>query len=213
MLCLFRRDVIFMIHRLAESIAYFYGKKVDYSKDEIEVCTYGLELMISDAIVMVLAMIISLITKTFISTVLLLTTFILLRHQAGGFHASSHFKCNIIFFVAYIMALFVIKLVPDESITYLVIILGALGVISIFMYAPVEHPNRPVSCKKKQKFRIKGIIYVIIFYAISVMSAILFRSIQRYSVGIGLGIFYAGISVVAEIKRQHLLRVSVQRNN
>jgi accessory gene regulator B len=45
-----------------------------------------------------------------------------------------------------------------------------------------------------------------------VMAAILFRNIQRYSVGIGLGIFYAGISVVAEIKRKYLLK-AVQQND
>lgn len=197
-----------MIHRLSESIASFYGKKADYSDEKIEVCTYGLEIIISDLIVFSIAILMSIITKTFIDTVLLLGTFILLRHQLGGFHASSHLRCNIIFFIAYILAIAAIKYVPTETIKYLVIIVGVLSEIIAFIYAPVEHPNRPVSERKKVKFKKKGMILLTLFWMISIVLTVLFSGIERYALSIILGIFYLSVSIVSEFYRQYYRNLS-----
>lgn len=192
-----------MIHRLAESIAYFYGKNANYSNDKIEVCTYGLELIISDLIVFLIAILVSIITKTFIDTILLLGTFILLRHQLGGFHASSHFRCNIIFFIAYILAVIAIKYIPPEIIKYLVIIIGVFSEVIAFIYAPVEHPNRPISERKKVKFKKIGVILLSLFWIVSIALTILFSGIESYALSIILGIFYVSISIVSEFYRQY----------
>lgn len=186
-----------MIHRLSESIAYFYGKKAHYSKDKIEVCIYGLELIISDVIVMIIAILMSVITKTFIYTVLLLLVFVLLRHQAGGFHASSHFRCNALFFAAYIVSLLLIKLIPVTLMKYIAIIMSVISLVEIFLYAPAEHPNRPVSKKKKKKFRVRSIVMTTVF-AILVIILSIHEITSIYGLGIALGIFFVGLSIMAE---------------
>lgn len=200
-----------MIHRLSESIAYFYGEKVNYSKDKIEVCAYGLEIIISDVIVLFIAILISLLTKTFIHTIILLAVFVLLRHQVGGFHASSHFRCNMIFFVAYISAIGLIKGVPNDTIEYLVMCFGIVGVLAILKYAPVGHPNKPVSKKRKEKFRKTGIIMVIIFFVLSILLVAFFSDMERYALSITFGIFYAGMSIIAEIYKRHLNKLTANQ--
>lgn len=192
-----------MIHRLSESIAYFYGKQANYSDNKIEVCTYGLEIIISDLIVFSIAILMSIITKTFIATILLLGTFILLRHQLGGFHASSHLRCNTIFFIAYILAIIAIKYIPIGIIIYLTIIIGAFSEIIASRYAPVEHPNKPVPERKKIKFKKTGIILLSLFWAIAIAIVILFPKFAIYALSIILGIFYVSVSIVSEFYRQY----------
>lgn len=192
-----------MIHRLSESIAYFYGKKTDYTAQQIEVCIYGLELIISDFIVLSVAIAASIIIRTFIHTILLLGVFILLRHQLGGFHASSHFRCNMIFFAAYILAMIAIKYVPNEFIKYLIIPVGIFCELTALKYAPVEHPNRPVSKRKKKKFKRTGIILLTLFWIAAIVLTTLFTAIEKYALSIILGMFYVSISVVAEFYKQY----------
>ncbi len=189
-----------MIHRLAESIAYFYGKKANYSKDKIEVCVYGLELLISDTIVITITMILSIITNTFFYTILLLSVFIFLRCQSGGFHASSHFRCNVLFFAAYIVSLLLVKFISVSIMKYVAIIMSVISLIEIFLYAPIEHPNKPISKKKKEKFKVRSIVATIAFtFFVIVLSA--WETTSIYSLGISLGIFFVGLSIMAETKK------------
>lgn len=169
-----------MIHRLAESIAFFYSKKASYTSDEIEVCTYGLELIISDIIVV----------------------FITLRHRAGGFHASSHMRCNIIYFIAYTCFLAGIKYIPDDIVKYIVIAICILGFLSIYQYAPVAHPNKPVSVLKKNKFRKQSIILEVLFASGAIILLFVFSNMEKYALSIVGGIMYTALAVMIEAIKQ-----------
>lgn len=190
-----------MIHRLSESIASFYGKKADYSDDKIEVCVYGLELIISDIISVIVVMVAAILTKTVIYTVILLAVFISLRHQAGGFHASSHAKCNMLFFAGYILSVLLVKLISIHMIKYFVIAISTISFVEIFIYAPVSHPNKPVSKNKKKKFRINSLIITSILSIVSIILSIQEKT-SKYGLGIALGIFFVGLSVMAETMKQ-----------
>lgn len=191
-----------MIHNLAESIAFFYGKKVNYSKDDIDICVYGLEILISDLVVLVISLLIALAMKTIGYTVVLLLVFISLRHQMGGFHASSHFKCNLIFFAAYFAALLGIKTIPYEAVSYVIYILILLSNIVTLKFAPVEHPNRPISKDEKIKFRKRSIVLVLVYSILAIILKMKVIHMEMLALSIAIGVFYVALSVVAEkIKR------------
>ena len=191
-----------MIHRLAESIAFFYSKNASYTSDEIEVCTYGLELIISDIIVVFITIIVSLMTDTILYTLLLLVVFITLRHRAGGFHASSHMRCNIIYFIAYTCFLAGIKYIPDDIVKYIVIAICILGFLSIYQYAPVAHPNKPVSVLKKNKFRKQSIILEVLFASGAIILLFVFSNMEKYALSIVGGIMYTALAVMIEAIKQ-----------
>ena len=72
-------------------------------------------------------------------------------------------RCNIIYFIAYTCFLAGIKYIPDDIVKYIVIAICILGFLSIYQYAPVAHPNKPVSVLKKNKFRKQSIILEVLF--------------------------------------------------
>ena len=188
-----------MIHRASESMAFFFGEKNRLSQEQVEVCAYGLEVLLSDCIVLSITLFIALVVNALIYTVLLLSTFILLRSQTGGFHASSHLRCNSIYFIAYILAIITIKYMPDSAIVYSVLVLGLVALLAVLRYSPLEHPNKPVSSKKKVKYRKTSIIFAVVFYALSVLLSMLPFTIERYVLSITMGMFYVGISIFAEV--------------
>lgn len=192
-----------MIHEISECIVKFYGAKVGYSQDEMDVCEYGMELVISDIIAIMIVAISSIFTRTILYTLILLMTFIILRHQAGGFHASTHTKCNILFFGGYILSMLLIKLTSTQVLKCLIIAMNIISFIAIIIYAPVSHPNRPVSNKKKKKFRMKSIILTSILTIVSVVLSV-YEQTDRYGLCITLGIFFVGLSVMAETIKQSI---------
>lgn len=190
-----------MIHGLSKNIAEFYGDKEGYTQDKIEVCTYGLELIISDIIAIFIVMIAAVFTNTVLYTITLLLVFASIRLQAGGFHASSHLKCNLLFFAAYAVSVLLVKFIPINITKYLISIMNVISIIEIIMYAPVAHPNKPVSKTKKKKCRYRSLIMVVIFSMVSIALLFNVRTIQ-YATAIAVGIFFVGLSIVAETLKQ-----------
>lgn len=196
-----------MIHKISQDIAELYGSKVGYTKDEIEVCTYGMELVISDAIAIIALMIAAIIMNMVAYTLILLLSFIVLRHQAGGFHASSHMRCNILFFGGYAVSIALAAFVPIHIIRFLIYAFDIVSIAGIIRYAPAEHPNRHVSKTKKKKFRRNSLIITCILTAISVLQSV-YDIAVFYGLGVALGMFFVGLSVMAETIKQSKQSVS-----
>ena len=185
-----------MIRGLSKNIAEFYGDKEGYTQDKIEVCTYGLELIISDIIAIFIVMIAAVFTNTVLYTITLLLVFASIRLQAGGFHASSHLKCNLLFFAAYAVSVLLVKFIPINITKYLII-------IEIIVYAPVAHPNKPVSKKKKKKkkCRYRSLIMAIVFSVASIILSVCLP-MSQYAIAIALGLFWVGLSIMSETLKQ-----------
>ncbi len=190
-----------MIHGLSKNIAEFYGDKEGYTQDKIEVCTYGLELIISDIIAIFIVMIAAVFTNTVLYTITLLLVFASIRLQAGGFHAPSHLKCNLLFFAAYAVSVLLVKFIPINITKYLISIMNVISIIEIIMYAPVAHPNKPVSKKKKKKCRYRSLIMAIVFSVASIILS-LCLPMSQYAIAIALGLFWVGLSIMSETLKQ-----------
>lgn len=82
-----------MIAKLAKSTAYFFVEKQVVKKEDEEVYAYGMELLYSSILNIVLAVIIAVATNTVFPTLAFLITFIILRQYIGGYHAKTHLGC------------------------------------------------------------------------------------------------------------------------
>lgn len=190
-----------MIHNIARNMAFFLGEKAGYTKEKIDVCTYGIELILSDIIVILITIIAAIVLHIRLYTLLMLTTFVTLRHRAGGFHASSHLKCNVLYFVAYACFVIGIKYIPDNIAGYTGLLICILGVVDIIKYAPIEHPNKPISAVKKVVFRRQSIIFAITFLFAAILLKIV--NADKFVLSIAFGVGYTALSIVAEmIKRK-----------
>jgi len=142
-----------MITKLAKSTACFFSANSLIKKEDEEVYIYGMELLLSTVFNLVIAVFIALATDTVIPCIIQFSAFVTLRVKAGGYHAETHWCCMLIF--ALIQSLFVlaVKIINTETMFVSIPFMLIISSILIFKYAPLEHPNKPLSDKKKKRLR------------------------------------------------------------
>lgn len=154
-----------MTHHLAKYIAqFFYSKNIIAEKD-IDSYAYGFELILISAINWGVVFVLMLITQTFIETMLYVAVFITLRHHAGGYHADTHLKCFILSLGAYSCLLLLLNVTSPAASAAITLLCLLFSLPTIFVLAPIEHVNHPVSESALKKHRtisllISGVVTV-----------------------------------------------------
>lgn len=187
-----------MIAKLAKSTAYFFVEKQVVKKEDEEVYAYGMELLYSSIFNTALAAIIAIITNTVYPTAAFVITFIVIRQYIGGYHAKTHLGCMLI--LAAVLCCFAVlsRYIPTEC--EILISMPAIG-LSMFLilkFAPVEHPNKPLSCKEKSRLRKSGIISVFTVFVLVLILSV-FTLTRRYGMYISLGQLTASTAMLCEI--------------
>lgn len=187
-----------MIAKLAKSTAYFFVKKQVVKKEDEEVYAYGMELLYSSILNIVLAVMIAIATNTVFSTAAFLITFIIIRQYIGGYHAKTHFGCMLILAVVLGGFSVLTECIPKQFEIWISVISIIMSIILIFRFAPVEHPNKPLSVNEKVRLRKRGLISAFIV-SMFIFVMIVFTVTRRYGMYISLGQFTASTAMLCEI--------------
>ncbi|MCC8042433.1 MAG: accessory gene regulator B family protein [Oscillospiraceae bacterium] len=187
-----------MLSRFAKSTVHFFVKRNIIESEDEEVYAYGTELLYSAVLNILLAIIISIITNTFYPTFLFMLSFVVIRQYIGGYHAETHIGCMSILGVLLIVFSQFIRFVPSEAVILISMILTAISVAFTIMFAPVEHPNKPLSKKEKNNLRKRGIIAVIVI-AILIIVLSMSEITKRCGMYITLGMFTASIAMLCQV--------------
>ncbi len=190
-----------MIAKLAKSTAHFFYEKNIVKKEDEEVYAYGMELLYSSIFNILLAVVISAATNTFLPITIFIVTFIILRQYIGGYHAETHFGCISIFAVVLIIFSLLAKYTPVNFEIPISIIITSISVLLVILFAPVEHPNKPLSNNDKIRLR-KNSILCIFIISIIIISMNTFAITRRYGMYISIGIFVSSMAMLCEILKE-----------
>ncbi|WP_313342675.1 accessory gene regulator B family protein [Sedimentibacter sp.] len=149
-----------MIKKLSALLSEEISLKLNSSDDDKEIYAYSFEvilsLLINICILTVVAFIIEKIAELIIFTIF----FSGLRVYAGGYHAKTHIEC--------FSVTLIIFLISALSNTYLIAygeIILAVGIlfsiIMVFLLAPTENENKPLSKNERKKYKVISRIIVI----------------------------------------------------
>lgn len=120
--------------------------KMDVIKDEIDIYKYGFAMLISYSISVCIVICISLLTNTFIYSLIYIISFDKLRSYGGGYHANSYFSCISLFVILYI-----VYIIMFSNISFIpLVILATFFLFLLKEKFPIEHPNKKISDKEKQ---------------------------------------------------------------
>ena len=148
----------------------------------------------------IIALILAIISGAVLQCICYLAVFVLLRKSAGGFHAKTHFGCCIL---AAVLSLFImfIKFVPSEVYGIVAVIAVAFSVVIILIFAPLEHENKPINDRDKNRLRKTSVIYAVLF---DLLILVLFiAKLKMIMVCVALGMFTAsGSMLVAVIEKK-----------
>ncbi len=175
-----------MITGLAKSTACFFVKNGLVDKEDEEVYAYGMEILLSAITNAVTALLIAVLTDTFFPCLLFLVSFVTMRIYAGGYHADTHLRCVITLIAAQSVFIFIIKTISIDALTWCIPIFMAVSIPVMIIFAPVEHPNKPLSEKLKHKLRKKALISMTIWLTAALVFVIAGNIIIGFSLSSGL---------------------------
>lgn len=137
----------------------------DVDESEKEITNFGISMMITTSISLIVAVVIAALFGMLPTGILLLASIIVLRQYAGGYHSKSQRVCAIISCLIYSACLLFIKHSLINGVIQLVLCVAAILVI--FFIAPVDNANNELSISEKKhlgkKVRISLSLEVLVF--------------------------------------------------
>ena len=142
-----------MFARCAKRFTTYFVKNGIILEDDKEIYEYGFEVIISSIFSIVLSMIIGIIANRFIDTIVFLLIYCSLRREAGGFHASTHFRCTISFVFILCLTLYITSISEVLEVVINFAPLLVVCFIVFLIFSPVE--NGEVKFNRKVKNHMK----------------------------------------------------------
>lgn len=148
-----------MLHNLSETIAFFLLSKQCFKKEELDVYVYGMELVLSSAIGILLILVLSLVFSMLWEGLLFLLAFTALRSYTGGYHCYTYLRCNTLYVGTFLVCALLYRWLAPVAPAMWAFTVPSLLVSGwiILKFSPVEHENKPLSAAQKKSCRKKAI--------------------------------------------------------
>lgn len=142
------------------------GTIIDEDK---ELYIYGLFMLISHLMFFIIACIFGLILGCIFESIIFYIAFQFIRRYAGGYHASTETRCEIFSTLSILASIVAIKLSKIYDFQTVLLLITILSAVCIFVFCPLDTPEKPLSDKEFNYFRkVSWIILFVIIVAIIV---------------------------------------------
>ena len=146
-----------MYKHLAESLATLLAANRIIDIERQECYSYGLELFLFKFTLYIIILIISLLTNTFLISLIFTVSYLLLRQYTGGYHCKTAEACMITSIFIYVLMLLLYNVGICNYSVYL-LICNLLSYLVILIRAPIENENNPLKIREIKAYRIISII-------------------------------------------------------
>ncbi|MEF9992530.1 MAG: accessory gene regulator B family protein [Romboutsia sp.] len=154
-----------MFKSYASKITSFLIENKEIDKEDYEVYKYGFEILIAFITNIVIVLIIGLLFNKIFYSIVFLACYCPIRQFAGGYHANNYTNCLLIFILIFILTMNIPLNVDSQIYTLIIFTISTLSCIGIFILAPLEHRNNPLTLSEIKKYKkiskiLAGIVYI-----------------------------------------------------
>lgn len=198
-----------MIQQIASSVSARWISKNIISEEYREVYQYGLELMISSLIGILLISIVGIIFFSIVDSLIFIIVFCLVRSRSGGYHANSYLKCNITTVATFAASALIAYNVSIPELSFSIV--AIVGFIILLLLSPIENEYKPIDKEDRPKHKILSII---LFEGFAIFSFLLFEfySIESKMIISTLTLILAFV-LIGHIKQKNNEREKTNENN
>jgi accessory gene regulator B len=133
------------IHGLAGRVACVFVKRGIIRLEHHDIYTYALETILSEAVNVLVCLVISLLFGCPWEGIIFTVVFASLRKFTGGHHARSHWRCISTFAGIVAAALTLLRIVPQGMYIWIALTASAASLLAVVFWAPVAHEHKPLS--------------------------------------------------------------------
>lgn len=157
-----------MIKKLSKKLSVSLSKSLDGNNEDVEIWTYGLELLLNGTIKFLFIVGLAISFGIFKPTILALITFAIFRHFGGGVHFSTYLRC-LTSGIAIFLTLGKISCLNISIYNYnlLFYVTLFLGILTIIKWVPGDTEIKPIKNKEdRKKQKVKTTIVLILWIII-----------------------------------------------
>lgn len=174
-----------MFKNCADKLSLVLASNKIISYDNFEAYSYGIELFLFKGTFFLIALIISLLTNTFIISAIFIISYTLIREYSGGYHCKTAEMCLLVSIFIYLILLMLCKLNLPQ-IENALFIFSLLSIVPIIIFSPVENINKPLTESEKKKFKVVAIIIGLTLLAAVLLTYFLGINYIFYSISYAL---------------------------
>lgn len=173
------------------------GDILGLSPQKCEIISYGISVIVINAIGLIAILAIGYIVRVFIPTLAMVSMLLVLRPNAGGAHCSSPLSCNIFgcIFIP-IFALWASWLSSCPSVVGYIYIgfSTVISMLGIYLNAPYFTQEKPRAEERSRKLKIRSLVIAASGFFISV--GLLIYGQTEWSMGVTTGLLFQGIMIL-----------------
>ena len=158
-----------MISKLALKTAKIFVNNSKAQYDDEKIYQYGFFVLYSNIVFFIITVIFGIILNSLISSIIFFISFSFIRQFAGGCHAKTETRCEILSTLSILCCIVLIKLSKMYDIRIALLSISLVFATLIFILCPLDTPEKPLNDKEYKYFRkISWIILSLIIVAIIV---------------------------------------------
>lgn len=142
-----------MLSKLSEKLAGKMLRNGSISEDEQELYVYGLFMLLSGLMYLILACFLGAVLGCFLESLVFFVAFQFLRRYAGGYHAATEARCEILSAFSILACLIGIRLSETYDFQTVLLFLSLASAVFIGIFCPLDTPEKPLSEKERRYFR------------------------------------------------------------
>lgn len=150
-----------MINNLSTRITEKLISSNTVKQEDRDLYIYGIFMLLSQLMFILLTVIFGLVLNCVIESIVFYIAFQFIRRYAGGYHAKTETRCEIMSTLSIFACLVVIRLSKLYGFDNVLLCLAIVAAISIAVLCPLDTPEKPLSEKEFKYFR--KISWIILF--------------------------------------------------
>lgn len=183
-----------MISKLSNRITQSLLKRNIILDEDKELYDYGLFMIISYIVFSLISMLFGIALNIPFSSMLFYIAFCLIRNFAGGIHAKSEIKCDIITTVSILISEILIKIFIDYNLIWIAFVMLIISSICLCVIRPVASSQKEISQQEQLNFHKKVIALTCLILIISIISIVL--GAYSITISLSLGLSLANVLLV-----------------
>lgn len=199
-----------MISYLSKKLSSFFIENNIIQAEDRKVYDYSIEILLSTMMNFVAVAILAILFGRIPETVCFLIGFMPLRSVAGGYHARNHLRCLAILMTAYFIFIITLSVTPEWLTVIIISVSTICSVLFIFLLAPVEDKNKPLSEDEKKIFKKKSRM-TILCYSLAVAVIQLVPVLRVFALSIVIGNLTVSLSLLASLIRNKISVMLAER--
>ncbi len=192
-----------MFNKLSTKICQSFIKSQSIDEESYELYEYGIFLLIANFFFAMEILLFGAVFRCLFGAVVFYISFRIIRIYAGGYHADTETRCEIITTLIFLAITYFISISNQQNFQVLVFILTAIAIPIIIIFSPLDTPAKPLDDDEKRKYR--RISYVILLIIVSVIIIAILFNIKSLFIPCCFSLIVESILLVAGVIKGRLV--------